>query len=109
MQVHKTVVKAKENLRHRRFGHLGEQGLKQLARGDFVRGFDYNLSRDIEFCEDCVSGKIHRKPFPTTGRQKATEPLGLVHSDVCRKINSPSLGKAEFFVTFSHTMFRSML
>ena len=47
-----------------------------------------------------MSGKIHRSPFPGTGRERAEEPLGLIHSDVCGKINSPSIGGAEYFVTF---------
>lgn len=46
-----------------------------------------------------MSGKIHRSAFPGTGRERAKEPLGL-HSDVCGKIDSPSLGGAEYFVTF---------
>ena len=31
---------------------------------------------------------------------RATEPLGLVHSDICGKLNSKSLGGAEYFLTF---------
>ena len=82
-QIHATI--AKENLWHRRFGHLGERGLCQLVKEDLVNGFDYDVSKEIEFCEACVSGKIHRKPFSGTGRERAKEPLGIIHSDVCGK------------------------
>ena len=47
-----------------------------------------------------MNGKICQSPFPRVGRERAKEPLGLVHSDVCGKLNSPSLGSAEYFVTF---------
>ena len=50
--------------------------------------------------ESCVSGKIHKFPFPKAGRERAKEPLGLVHSDICGKISSPSLGQTEYFVVF---------
>ena len=63
-------------------------------------GFDYDISKEIDFCESCVSGKIHRCPFPRNGRERAEEPLGLIHSDVCGKISSPSLSRAEYFVVF---------
>lgn len=44
-----------------------------------------------------MNGKICRSPFPGTCQERDED---LVHSDVCGKINSPSLGGAEYFVTF---------
>ncbi len=99
-QVNAATSTAKENLWHRRFGHLGEKNLRNLANDGLVIGFDYDVSKNIDFCEPCVSGKIHRSSFPRNGRERAKEPLGLIHSDVCGKINSRSLGGAEYFVTF---------
>ena len=49
----------KEDIWHRRYGHLGLQNLKKLADKGLVNGFDYNVSREISFCESCVEGK-HR-------------------------------------------------
>ena len=91
---------SKENRWHRRFGHLGEKYLRELAQHNLVNGFDYNLSNVIDFCEPCVSGKLHRSPFPTTGRKRADTVLGLVHSDVCGKLSTLSLGGASYFLTF---------
>lgn len=85
---------------HRRFGHLGVQNLKRLAKEQLVDGLDYDVLQDTDFCESCVEGKHHRAPFPSDGRKRATEPLGLVHSDVCGKINEKSLSGAEYFLTF---------
>jgi hypothetical protein len=61
-----------------------------LKKDELVNGLDYDVSKEIDFCESCVSGKIHRSSFPKSGRERAEEPLGLVHSDVCGKISSPS-------------------
>ena len=35
-----------------------------------------------------VGGKHHKSPFPTSGGTCSNELLGLVHSDVCDKINT---------------------
>lgn len=91
---------SKEKLWHRRFGHLGTRNMNKLKKSELVDGFDYTTQEKLDFCKPCVSGKIHRSPFPKTGRERATEPLGIVHSDVCGKISSPSLGQAEYFVVF---------
>ena len=90
----------KEDVWHRRYGHLGVQGLKQLAVDGLVNGFDYDSSKRVEFCEPCTKGKHHRSPFPTDGGRRAKKPLDLVHTDVCGKLNAKSLGGAEYFLTF---------
>ena len=56
-----------------------------------------DVSGEMEFCESCVQGKIHRTPFQTGGGKQAEVPLGLVHSDVCGRINLKTL---EYFFTF---------
>ena len=99
-QINSASHQSKENLWHRRFGHLGERGLCTLKKDGLVNGLDYDVSKEIDFCESCVSGKIHRSSFPKSGRERAKEPLGLVHSDVCGKISSPSLSQAEYFIVF---------
>ena len=96
----KQQLGSKESIWHRRFGHLGEISLRELAKNNLVSGFDYNLSNDINFCESCVIGKLHRSSFPTTGRKRADTVLNLVHSDACGKMSTQSLGGAEYFLTF---------
>ena len=85
---------------HRRFGHLGARNLQKLAKDKLVDGFDYDVSKKIGFCESCAEGKHHRSQFPTNGCKRSEEPLGLVHSDVCGKMNTKSLSGAEYFLTF---------
>ena len=90
-----------EMLWHQRYGHLGVQSLKRLANEDLVEGFNFDTKKDLEFCDACVQGKLHRCSFPNSGAKRASEPLGLVHSDVCGKINTKSYGGAEYFLTFT--------
>ena len=91
---------SKERLWHRRYGHLGEKNLKNLASNGLVNHFDYDASKEIGFCETCIGGKHHRSHFPNNGGTCSKEILGLVHSDVCGKINAKSIGGAEYFLTF---------
>ena len=93
--------KSKDMLWHQRYGHLGAQNLKKLANESLVDGFDFDPQKDLDFCEACVQGKLHRCPFPTSGAKRGTEPLGLVHSDLCGKITPKSAGGAEYFMTLT--------
>ena len=90
-----------EMLWHQRYGHLGVQSLKKLANDKLVKGFNFDAKKNLEFCEACTQGKLHRCSFPTSGATWASEPLGLVHSDLCGKINTKSCGGAEYFLTFT--------
>ncbi len=61
-----------------------------------VDGFDYGGSKEISFCEPCTKGKHHKSPFPVGGGTRAKESLDLVHTG---KLNTKSLGGAEYFLT----------
>ena len=65
-----------------------------------MSGFEFDVSKQLDFCEACVDGKYHRSHFPTGSSIRAKAPLDLVHSDVCGKLNVKSLGGAEYFLTF---------
>ena len=91
---------SKESVWHRRFGHLGVRNLQKLARDDMIDDFDFDASSDLTFCETCVGGKHHKSQFPKGTSTRSNEPLGLVHSDICGKLNSKSMSGAEYFLTF---------
>jgi len=67
---------------------------------ELVDGFDYNLLRDVNFCEPCLEGKHQRRKFITVGGKGADELLGLVHSQVRGKMNAKSLSGAKYSLTF---------
>ena len=50
--------------------------------------------------EPCLEGKHQRRKFPTDGGKQSGELLGLIHSDVCGKMNAKSLSGGEYFQTF---------
>ena len=95
---------SKEMVWHRRYGHHGMQNLQRLVRDHLVKGLDYNPSKDLDFCEACIEGKHKKTPFEVSGCKRTTEPLDLVHSYVCGKLNAQSLGGAEYFLTFIVTI-----
>ncbi len=56
-----------------------------------VTGFNYEAPKQDLFCEPCAQGKLHKSSFPKDGAKRAKEPLDLVHSDVCGKMNTKSV------------------
>ena len=98
---HTSVTRQDSNtLWHQQFRHINKRSLQKLARDDMVKGLNFNYTKDIDFCETCIEGKHKKSAFPTSGSSRATQPLDLVHSDLCGKINARSLGWAEYFLTF---------
>ena len=90
----------KECIWHRRYAHLGARNLERIAKEQLVDGFDYNSEKKPSFCEPCIDGKQCSMPFPKTEGESSAELLGVVHSDVCGKIETKSLNGVEYFVTF---------
>ena len=89
---------SKEILWHQRYGRWGVQNLKKLATESLVTGFDFDPQKNLDFCESCVQDKLHRC---SSSANRANEPLGLVHSDLCGKITTKSAGGAEYFMTLT--------
>ena len=44
----------KEDVWHRRYDHLGVRNLRKLAKDNLVNDFDYDTSKEINFCEPCT-------------------------------------------------------
>lgn len=61
--INSVTDQAGENLWHRRYRHIGERNLSMLKKDGLVNGFDYDVSKKMELCESCVSGKVHQCPF----------------------------------------------
>ncbi len=85
-----------EKLWHRRFGHLGEQNLRKLAREELVEYFNYDVSKSIGFW-----GLVSVENIIAAHSPQVTEPLELVHSDVCGTMSVKSLEGAEYFLAFT--------
>lgn len=102
-QEHASVVSetgSSTNLWHQRLGHLSEQPLKEMACKELVKGVQIQKSAELSFCEGCVEGKMHRRPFKPVGEIRSRRVLQCVHSDVCGPMSTESIGGRKYFVTF---------
>ncbi|CAI7787450.1 unnamed protein product [Closterium sp. NIES-53] len=68
---------------------------KRIVDGlEFVRS-----SGDDDKCVGCLEGKMARKPFSPSTKPNASEPLKLVHTDLCGPITPVSKGGARYVLT----------
>jgi Reverse transcriptase (RNA-dependent DNA polymerase)/gag-polypeptide of LTR copia-type/Integrase core domain/GAG-pre-integrase domain/Domain of unknown function (DUF4219) len=83
---------------HRRMGHLGEDYVRKLAR--MVDGIRIKPRTTVGVCEPCLEGKQTRQPSrrPAT---RASEPLELIHSDLCGPIDPTSYGGTNYYLLFT--------
>jgi transposase InsO family protein len=81
--------------RHAQLGHIGKDRMTRLAR----EGLLGPLAKvDLPICEPCLAGKACRKPFGKAVR--TTQPLELIHSDICGPMNVKARHGASYFLTF---------
>lgn len=84
---------------HRRFGHVNYQSLIKMKNG-IVNGMDFNADKlDLMVCETCAMGKQTRAPFNASSSE-TTQLLELIHSDLCGPMETQSIGKAKYMLTF---------
>ena len=80
---------------HARLGHIGKDGMAKLAR----KGLLGPLAKvDLLICEPCLAGKACRKPFGKA--VTATQPLELIHSNICEPMNVKAHHGVSYFITF---------
>jgi hypothetical protein len=82
---------------HARYGHIGFQALRRLAREDMVHGLLLVNEAD-RVCEACLAGKHRRAPFPRQALNRAGQVLELVHADLCGPISPPTPGGKRYFL-----------
>jgi hypothetical protein len=64
---------------HCRLGHINEKRIEQLHKDGLLSSFDFE---SFDTCESCLLGKMPKAPF-TGHSERASDLLGLVHTDVC--------------------------
>ena len=88
----------KTNLWHKRLAHVNIQQLRQLST--IADGIDIPSNGKYDFCEACVEAKMQRKQIHPLNEIRSTEPLQLIHSDVCGLMQTESIGGSRYFITF---------
>lgn len=96
-----TVMQIKEDAKlwHERYGHIGFNNLKKVAK--MVDGIDptkLELSDD-RICHTCVEGKQTKLPH-NQERTRAKRPLQLIHSDVVGPITPETREGNRYILTF---------
>ena len=80
---------------HARLGHIGQGRLKRLAKADLLGSIE---KIDLPICENYLVGKATRLPFGKAKR--ATLPLQLIDSDICRPNECKSTTWCSLFLHF---------
>ena len=82
------------NIWHERLGHVNYKSISRLINMNMIP--KCKLSK--EKCEVCVQAKLTKSPFPHV--ERTTEPLGLIHTDLCDLKCVQTRGGKKYFVTF---------
>ena len=82
---------------HCRLGHINEKRIEQLHKDGLLSSFDFE---SFDTCESCLLGKMTKAPF-TGQSERASDLLGLVHTDVCGPMSSIARGGFQYFITFT--------
>lgn len=87
-------AKTTESLRvwHCRLAHQNTTYVRNFLRQNNIDFIDEKF-----VCEQCLTGKQHRIPFKLS-ESRASEPLQLVHTDVCGPMEEESLGGNRYFL-----------
>ena len=83
---------------HERLAHVNYKTMKRMMLLNAVTGLNVIGKPDAETCEPCILGKMHRAPFPT-GRTKADELGGIIHSDLV-EMNIPTPSGKRYYAIF---------
>ena len=82
---------------HCRLGHINEKRISTLHKCGLLSPFEFS---SIERCESCLMGKMKKAPF--TGRgERASDLLGLIHTDVCGPMSTDARRWFSYFITFT--------
>ncbi|GJR27086.1 retrotransposon protein, putative, ty1-copia subclass [Tanacetum coccineum] len=74
---------------HCRLAHIGKTRMQKLQREGLLESIN---EESFDKCESCISGKMTKKPF-NSNIERATDLLGLIHTDVFKAEVELQLGK----------------
>nr|GEZ74614.1 retrotransposon protein, putative, Ty1-copia subclass [Tanacetum cinerariifolium] len=85
------------SLWHCRLAHIGKTCMQKLQREGLLESIN---DESFDKCESCISGKMTKKPF-NNNIKRATDLLGLIHTDVCGPLRHVSRKGASYFLIFT--------
>ena len=87
---------------HCSLGHINRNRINRLTQEGILEVSD---CESLPTCESCLLGKMTKSPFTEKG-ERATELLGLVHTDVCGPMSTSTRGGYFYFITFTNDLSR---
>lgn len=81
---------------HKRFAHRNIADIKRLK--DF--GLPIQKCSCADECVPCIEGKLPAKPFPKHS-EKPDNCLDVVACDLCGPMQTESIGRSQYFITFT--------
>lgn len=85
---------------HRRLGHMSYGNMLKMRNGTATGvTFNNDCKKRIMECETCAVGKQTREPFERS-ISEASRILELVHSDLMGKMETQSIGRSRYAMTF---------
>ena len=90
------------SLWHQRYGHLNMKDITHISKNDVVDGMKTcnEKEENIDDCESCALGKMHRLPHPKQSENRANKILEMVHTDLCGPMQIESVGGSRYLLTF---------
>ena len=85
-----------------RLGHINKNRINRLTKKKIFKVDD---CESLTTCESCLHGKMTKSPFTGKG-ERASDILGLVHTDVCGPMNTSARGGYDYFITFTDDLSR---
>ena len=98
----KSGDKDQSYLWHCRLGHINDQRLVKLIKSGTLAPFDFE---PYGTCESCLLGKMTRPSFLGKG-ERASDLLGLIHTDVCGPMSVTARDGSSYFITFTDDLSR---
>ena len=92
-----TATPTETELWHQRLGHAPLKTIKMAST--MITGVN-KVDDSYDFCIACAQGKQHASPVAQQATTRATEPLQLVHSDVCGPMQTASHAGHRYFISF---------
>ena len=84
---------------HRKFGHVGYEGLQKLLSDRLINGMNVDRKSPQPDCVACTEAKMSVKPFAKVVHRN-TKPGQLTHIDVWGKYDVMSIYGHQYYVVF---------
>lgn len=94
---------------HRRFGHRDPAVIDRIQRQQLATGFKLVDCGQKIVCECCLEGKFSRPPFPQKADRKTTQPLQLIHTDLCGPMANVTPGGNRYFMVLTDDFSRYLV